>query len=69
MFCNINEALLAAVIAGCRGLTVCFLAHSAMLHGSLSAQRQTAFANAWCMSIALTESDMGYAQLLLAVGE
>ncbi len=57
MFCDIDKALLAAVVA-IGAFTLCFLAHSAMLHGSLSARRQTAFADAWCMSIAQTELDL-----------
>ena len=58
MFCNINEASLAAVIT----IADCVLPCT-QRNASLSAQRQTAFANAWCMSIALPEVDMGYAQI------
>ena len=71
MFYNIDEARLAVVgvVAIINDHALCFLAQSAMLHGSLSARRQTAFVHTWCMSTALTETDMVYAQSPLAVRE
>jgi hypothetical protein len=67
MFCHVDKEALSAAVVAVGALALCFLAHTAMLHGSLSARRQTALTDAWCMSVALAEVDMVHAQSPLAV--
>ena len=70
MFCKIDEALLAAIVAvGALTLKTlnsfvlpCTQRNATQLD---SVRRQTAYADAWPMSIALTEIDVIHAQLAL----
>ena len=58
MFCNIDEALLTAIVAvGVFKFTLCFLAHSTMLpvYFQLGVK---AFVDAGCMSIAPARRDV-----------